>query len=92
MARRPVTSIDHNLGVAMQTMICGAGLFIGLVLGAIIVYLSGLWQQFGAVLKTPLDSWTTADLIVIAVTLVIVFGCSWAGVRWGIQRAARIEI
>jgi len=75
----------------MQTLICGAGLLIGLVLGAAIVYLSGLWQEFGAVLKTPLDSWTATDLIVIAATLVIVFGCSWVGVRWGIQVAARIE-
>jgi hypothetical protein len=91
MARRHVTSIDHHLGVAMQTMICGAGLLAGLVLGATIVYLSGLWQEFGSVLKTPLDSWTTADLIVVAATLVIVFGCGWAGVSWGIERAARIE-
>ena len=75
----------------MQTMICGAGLLIGLVLGATIVYLSGLWQEFGSVMKTPLDAWTAADLIVIAATLVIVFGCTWAGVHWGIQRAARIE-
>lgn len=91
MARRPVTSIDHNLGVAIQTMISGAGLLGGLVLGAAIVYLSGLWQEFGEVLKTPLDSWAAADVIVIAATLAIVVGCSWVGVRWGIQRAARIE-
>jgi hypothetical protein len=91
MNRRPVSSIDHTLRVGMQAVICGAGLLAGLILGATIVYLSGLWQEFGEVLKTPLDSMTTADLIAVAATLVIVFGCGWVGARWGIQRAARIE-
>jgi len=92
MARRPVSSIDHNLGVVRQTIICAAGLLGGLTIGATIVYLSGLWHEFGAVLKTPLDSMTKSDLIVVAATVVVVFGCGWVGARWGIQRAARIEI
>ena len=61
MAKRPVTSIEHSLGVAIQTIVSSAGLLGGLVLGVAIVYLSGLWQEFGSVLKTPIDSWTAAD-------------------------------
>ena len=91
MAKRPVTSLDHNFGVAKQTIICAAGLLGGLVIGAAIIYLSGLWHEFGVVLKTPLDAMTKSDLIVVAATVVIVFGCGWVGARWGIQRAARIE-
>ncbi len=91
VARRPVTSIDHNLRVGMQAVICGVGLLVGLIIGAAIVYLSGLWHEFGDVLKTPLASMTKSDLIVVAATVVIVFGCGWVGARWGIQRAARIE-
>lgn len=92
MARRTVTSVNRNIRVGMQAVICGAGLLGGLIIGAAIIYLSGLWHEFGDVLKTPLDSMTKSDLIVVAGTVVIVFGCGWVGARWGIQRAARIEI
>jgi hypothetical protein len=90
MAKRNISS-DHTLRVGLQAVICGVGLLGGLILGAAIVYLGGFWQEFGEVWKTPLDSMTTVDLIVVAATLVIVFGCGWLGARWGIARAARIE-
>lgn len=90
MARRTVTSIGHHLRVGMQAVICGAGLLGGLITGAAIVYLSGLWLEFADALETPLDSMTKSDLIVIAATVVIVFGCGWVGARWGMARAARI--
>jgi hypothetical protein len=64
----------------------------GLIIGAAIICLSGLWHEFGDVLKTPLDSMTKSDLIVVAATVVIVFGCGWLGAPRGIERAARIEI
>ena len=91
MARRNVSSIDHTLRVGAQAVICGVGLLVGLVMGASIVYLTGLWQEFGDVLKTPFESLTKMDLIVAAATIVIVFGCGWVGARWGIEKAARIE-
>jgi hypothetical protein len=64
MNRRSVSSIDHNLRVGMQAVICGVGLLAGPIIGAAIVYLSGLWQEFGDALKTPLDSVTKNDLLV----------------------------
>jgi hypothetical protein len=75
----------------MQAAICGVGLLAGLMTGAAMVYLSGLWIKFDAALKSPLNSMTKNDAIVIAATMVIVFGCGWLGARLGIQLAARIE-
>ena len=91
MARRKVSSTHHTLRVGIQAVICGIGLLGGLISGAAIVYLSELWIKFGAALKTPFDSMTKSDAIVIAATMVIVFGCGWLGARLGIQLAARIE-
>lgn len=91
MVRRNVSSVNHSLRVGIQGLICAVGLLGGLVIGAAVIYFSGLWHEFGRVLKTPLESMTKIDLIVVAATVVIVFGCGWIGVRWGMQRAARIE-
>ena len=91
MVRRNVSSVNHSFRVAIQAVICAAGLLGGLVIGAAIIYLSGLWHEFGSVLKTPVESMTKTDLMMAAATVMIVFGCGWVGVRLAMQRAARIE-
>lgn len=92
MARRGGTSIGRTLRAGIQTIICALGLLGGLVAGAAIVYFTGLWFKFGNALRTPFDAMANSDLLAIVGTIVIVFGCGWIGARWGMARAARVDI
>jgi len=91
MARRKRVSFGDVFKPVLQTLLCVAGLLVGLVIGAFAIYVSGLWNQLERVLDMPLHSASLSELIVAAASFVVVIGCGWLGTRWGMTRAARLE-
>ena len=92
MRRRHVSSIAPVIRATAQLVVCGLGLAGGLIVGALVIFFTGLWRDFGESIRTSIDSMTKDDLVVVAGTTVIVFGCAWLGLRWGISRAVRIDV
>ena len=91
MARRKRVSLGDVFKPVLQTLLCVAGLFVGLVIGAFAIYISGLWNQLERVLGMPLRSASVSELIMAAASFVVVIGCGWLGTRWGMTWAARLE-
>lgn len=91
MIRKTESSLDHVLRTVTQSVLCGAGLLGGLTIGAVIIYVSGLWNELDRVLGTPLQSLTIRDLIMAIAPFAIVFGCGWLGTRCGMALAAKVE-
>jgi hypothetical protein len=92
MRRRHASSIAPVIRATAQVVVCGIGLAAGLIVGAVVIFFTGLWSEFGESVRTSIDSMTKNDLLVIAATTVIVFGCAWLGLRWGISRAVRLGV
>ena len=88
MARRRLSSSDVFYPV-VQTLLCAAGLLGGLVLGVLVIFITGLWNQLDRVLGRPLNSSSMSELIMAAAAFVVVIGCGWLGTRYGMVLAAR---
>ena len=91
MTRNREPSIDHFLRIVLPPVLCGAGLLGGLTIGGVIIYFSGLWNQFDRVVGMSLNFLTILDLITAIAPFVIVIGCGWLGARGGMALLAKVE-
>lgn len=81
MVRRNIRSL-HPL---ILTVICGAGLLGGIVIGVAVVLSTGI-LQWAPVLGTALDS-----IIAPAVSIAIVSSLGWLGAKIGLAIIARMQ-
>ena len=91
MARRTRYSTFDLLRPVLQVGLCASGLLGGLIMGAVIVYATGLWSAFGILMNTPYDSMTTKDFFVGLGSVLIVFACGWLGARVGLALMAKVQ-
>jgi hypothetical protein len=53
VVRRHVSSIDHTQKTGLQVVVCGIGSAVGLIIGVVVVFFTGLWSKFGeAILRS----------------------------------------
>jgi len=91
MARRTRYSAFDLLRPVIPASLCVFGLLGGLITGAGIIYVTGLWKEFGLAMKTPFDSMTNQDMFVVIGSILLVFASGWLGARIGIAMASKFQ-
>ena len=91
MARKTRYSTFDLLRPVLYVGLLVSGPLVGLIMGAVIVYATGLWNAFGIVMSTPFDSMTTKDFFVVIGSVLIVFACGWLGARVGLALSAKFQ-
>ena len=91
MARKTRYSTFDLLRPVLQVGLCASGLLGGLIMGAVIVYATGLWSKFAIVMNTPFDEMTTQDMLVGCGSILIVFACGWLGAKVGLALMTKLQ-
>jgi hypothetical protein len=90
MARRKRILTYPILVTMAQVIVCAAGMLGGLTIGAVIIFVSGMWDALDRVLIAPTEAMSLIDLGLAFVTVAIVVVCGWFGIRLGMVLAQNI--
>ena len=74
----------------IQGIVCAIGLLGGLIIGGLVISVSGLWSVLDRVLIAPTGAPTLIDLVLAFLTFGIVLVCAWLGMRGGMALAQNI--
>ena len=91
MARRRRRSSGNALKPVLQALICAIGLAVGVAIGGLVIYTSGLWNELGRVVGEPFSEITKTDLLYASAPIAIVIVSGWIGTRLGMRLASKLE-